>query len=990
MITTTFSILDHLDKLTPAKGKNRYLCEVCGKNNFTLDPKTGEYQCWDGCSVADIRNAVAPLPKKSPRPQQQRDWGYYDKDGNPLIQVCRSDNGKGDKDFRQKYYHRSEFTYNAPDDLKARCKAAVMPYRYSEAMKHQQIFCCEGESTADALWALGIPAITTIGGSDGLAKYGKYAGLLDGKDLVICPDMDQSGLKYAAAVAELYPDSKWLYAFPKDPRWKNPPKTGGLDALDWIQDGATKVDILAAVEVRRVLKAEPKGSDQSITSAINQLLEQDLSDAELQEKQIKLCSEFGVSDRQLKSLWVKLEEERNFQETKGDRHQDLEKLLSIKSYNLSLKSILHKSLAEPFEKIAGWIGSSPEAFLTTLLPTVATLAWGGTELMLMPATGFRALPILYTGLVAESGSAKSPTQKMVTKPLFQLQKEEEEDYKKRLESWNDQCKKADENGEPKPDKPNIREFYTVDVTREAVALIQSQQEDRGFLCNHDELSGLFSGQNAYRGGKGGDKEALLSARDGSGLKVNRASGKRISTSGSYHSITGGTQPDTLKKMMGDFDDGSGQWARFMWCLIFQKPARYISLEEAGSTIDEMQSRLYSVYSLVQTYSPKTYTLSPEAENLYAAWFNQLDDLRLKEERQAFRAIYSKAKGNTGEMALILHLTNSAAARLRTPADMVSAQTMKAAISLMKFYIGQVKLVHSLGDEQRGEVTPVLAKIIEFSKRKGEVSARECKAGIAALRNEDVAKIRGYFRDLVEGDYGVLTGSGDRVRFQVTVDKSKTVDKKLSTVSTVDSASDTAITDDTTVDNLSTPSTPDTEPLLEEISETVDDFPLSDKSGGFNKGDRVPLIGVGDKITITEGEYQDTYPIVTEVIEDSGQTFYRVAEKYGADGQPDPADFEAVIHSSHCKKYSIWDRRSPFASPKSNTYALGSEATILDIASPYKGRVGEVRELITSPSGETLYRVVRDYEGTPELNFDATFPLQSIRALAVRNYTWEPA
>jgi CRISPR-associated protein Cmr3 len=640
-----------------------------------------------------------------------------------------------------------------------------------------------------------------------------------------------------------------------------------------------------------------------------------LSDAELEEKQIKLCSEFGVSDRQLKNLWVKLEEERNFQETKGDRHQELEKLLSIQDYRLSLKGILHQSLAEPFEKIAGWIGSSPEAFLTILLPTVATLAWGGTELMLMPSTGFRALPILYTGIVGQSGSAKSPTQKMITKALFQLQKEEEEDYENRLKSWNDQCQKAEKDGEPKPDKPTVREFYTVDVTREAVAMIQSQQPDRGFLCNHDELSGLFNGQNAYRGGKGGDKEALLSARDGSGLKVNRASGKRISTSGSYHSITGGTQPDTLKGMMGDFDDGSGQWARFLWCLLFQKPAPYIRSEEAGSTIDEMQSRLYSLYSLVQTYPAKTYTLSPEAEELYAAWFNQLDELRLKDERQAFQAIYSKAKGNTGELALILHLTNSAAARFRTPNDMVSGQTMKAAIALMKFYIGQVKLVHSLGDEQRGEITPLLAKIIELSKRKGEVSARDCQSGIASLRKEDVAKIRGYFRDLVEGEYGVLTGNGDRVRFQATADKSKSADKKSSAPSAVGTARDTAFTADSTADKLSAPSTLDTEPLLEEISETADDLLLSDKSGSFKEGDHVSPISL---------------------------------------------------------------------------IAVGDEVTILDVTSPHKGQIGEVRELIARTTNETLYRVVRDYEGTPELNFDATFPLGGIRARSKSQYSWEPA
>jgi CRISPR-associated protein Cmr3 len=265
--TQEFSILSHLDKLTPSEGKDRYICPVCGGGNLTTDPRNGKYQCWNGCPVPDIRNAVAPLPKKSPRPQQQRTWDYYDKDGNPLIQVCRADDGRGSKKFTQKYYYRSQFTYNVPDDVKRQHKAAVMPYRYSKTMKSQQVFWVEGESTADALWAIGIPATTTIGGSDGLSRYGYYKGLFD--DLVISPDLDQPGIKYGEAVAKLYPDAKWLHAFPQDPRWKNPPKTGGLDVLDWIESGASKSDILAAVEVRRVTKVETKASDQSIASAIN-------------------------------------------------------------------------------------------------------------------------------------------------------------------------------------------------------------------------------------------------------------------------------------------------------------------------------------------------------------------------------------------------------------------------------------------------------------------------------------------------------------------------------------------------------------------------------------------------------------------------------------------------------------------------------------------------------------------------------------------------
>jgi putative DNA primase/helicase len=58
----SFDIRDHLDKLEPGKGKNKYTCPVCGGRNLSVAPKTGQYKCWSGdCFSADIREAIRPL-----------------------------------------------------------------------------------------------------------------------------------------------------------------------------------------------------------------------------------------------------------------------------------------------------------------------------------------------------------------------------------------------------------------------------------------------------------------------------------------------------------------------------------------------------------------------------------------------------------------------------------------------------------------------------------------------------------------------------------------------------------------------------------------------------------------------------------------------------------------------------------------------------------------------------------------------------------------
>lgn len=74
---SSFDIRDHLDKLEPGKGKNKYTCPVCEGRNLSVEPKSGKFKCWSGdCSSADIREAIRPLSEflaevKGDRPARQ-------------------------------------------------------------------------------------------------------------------------------------------------------------------------------------------------------------------------------------------------------------------------------------------------------------------------------------------------------------------------------------------------------------------------------------------------------------------------------------------------------------------------------------------------------------------------------------------------------------------------------------------------------------------------------------------------------------------------------------------------------------------------------------------------------------------------------------------------------------------------------------------------------------------------------------------------------
>jgi KaiC/GvpD/RAD55 family RecA-like ATPase len=270
----TFNILEHLDKLTLDKGKDRYICPVCKGNNLTINLKDGKYNCWSGCECKDIRNAIAPLeqPKKAIRPKSDRTWAYTDRDGNPSIRSRRTDDGQGKRKIWQEYFVDGQWLSGGEvaDDLKAPLKQAIAPYKYLECQeaiaRGETIYWCEGEPCADALWALGIAATTTIGGSASYDdKYGDYS-CFGNAQLVIAPDRDKDGIKYSEAIASDYPAAQWLYAYPDSPLWNRLPKDGGLDIADWI-DGLRDLGLSdEQIRDRIVVAVEPGKRPKAVVS----------------------------------------------------------------------------------------------------------------------------------------------------------------------------------------------------------------------------------------------------------------------------------------------------------------------------------------------------------------------------------------------------------------------------------------------------------------------------------------------------------------------------------------------------------------------------------------------------------------------------------------------------------------------------------------------------------------------------------------------------
>lgn len=260
-----FSILDHLEQLEPSNEPGKFVCPACGGNDFTVNKANGGYNCWHDPSAAhraDIRNVLAPLARweKPARESGLHHFDYYNRQGIKIVEVHRDDSS-GSKRMWQDFPTIASEATNHKAQLQE-VKAGILPYKYTEALEESKktglpIVIVEGELTCQAVWAVGLPSVTFLGGSKQYRTNGDYSQLFKGQKIVLAPDRDEQGVAFMAEIANDNPGASWLYADPRSWEWDNLPSGNGYDLADYIEDGATKDELLASI----VSKSRHKNQD---------------------------------------------------------------------------------------------------------------------------------------------------------------------------------------------------------------------------------------------------------------------------------------------------------------------------------------------------------------------------------------------------------------------------------------------------------------------------------------------------------------------------------------------------------------------------------------------------------------------------------------------------------------------------------------------------------------------------------------------------------
>lgn len=450
----------------------------------------------------------------------------------------------------------------------------------------------------------------------------------------------------------------------------------------------------------------------------------------------------------------------------------LRQLDQLSRSRLDLSLFLHPDLATLFTETAEAMPTAPEFLLTTFLAVAASRIGTAARVVVKAKAKYIQPCVFQAAIIAGSGSKKTPAQRLIIDPLDALEAEEYrlwdqamQDYQLEKQEW-EQSKRKGKDAGPSPTPPSPRKrFICTDATIEARVRIHSENP-RGLLVYRDEAAAFLSARNKYRQGAGDDSEQELSEFNGGSISKDRTADS-IYLAKSAISRTGSFQTKTLQRLMGDHEDVTGEWARWLLCMA-PCPPGYIDLTGPGADQETgIYEYLMRFYKNLCWLEPQDYLLSFEAKQRFEAFQHQLVDLAREENHPGLATAYPKFESYLSRIALLLHIVNSVAAGNLNPEPTISGDTMERAILLTRYYMGQLRLIYTLNaPEPENELSSVLLKIQAFAqKKKRPISTREVISGVRQCRESTAEQIQQDFLTLAEAGCGVVSGEGSSLRYE---------------------------------------------------------------------------------------------------------------------------------------------------------------------------------------------------------------------------------
>jgi hypothetical protein len=593
-------------------------------------------------------------------------WRYYRADGEETFAVARfnidgppESDGKAEKTFRP--FHRTSRGWASGDP------EGLLPlYRLPDLSEASRVYVVEGEKAADAARSIELAGTTSGHGAQSAARADWSP--LAGKEVIILPDNDVPGFKYAEDVAAI------LH------RLSSPARVKIVELPDLPDHG----DIVEFLETRDAHSAE------EVRAEVEALADQsEVIKPERAGREVEPFQPFPVN--------VLPEPVRSFIEMGAEAH-------FCDPIYIALPLLA---------ALASAIGTSRRIRLKRTWAEPAVI-WG----LIIGASGTVKSPVLEL--------AFSPVRKRQREAFEKFRKDKEEferaslEYDRDLASW-----KKRPGGRP-PEKqlcPSAQRFIVSDITVEGLAAIL-RDNPRGVLLARDEFAGWIRSFDSYRGGKGGDVDHWLEMHGARDLTVDRKTGdvKTIHVPRAAVSITGGIQLGTLRVIMKPEFFENGLAAR----ILMAYPPRVLKRWTEAEIPQDLEERVFRVFGQLWSLSPNLdgegnpypvdIPLDSQAAQTWKHYFN--DHAKEGEDLAgALAAASAKLEGCTARLALVIHFLRWAAGDPTLPSpEKIDEESIQAGIILSRWFEDEARRVYGiLGEsESQGE----RRELVELIGRKG--------------------------------------------------------------------------------------------------------------------------------------------------------------------------------------------------------------------------------------------------------------------------------
>jgi hypothetical protein len=558
-----------------------------------------------------------------------------------------------------------------------------------------RVYVTEGEKAAEAARAVGLVATTSPHGSQSAGKADWSP--LKGRDVVILPDDDKAGERYADDVARLA-----------------------------TAEGAKSVRVVRLVQLWAGM---PEGGDM----------------ADLVEHR-----RGGGGDVTGGAIRAEVEALAD----KTDPHADTvtPEAPAVPAFKPFPADVLPDPIRGFVTEAAEAIGCDESYMALPLLSGLAS-AIGNTHRIELKR-GWTEPAIVWTVIVGESGTAKSPAIELSLRPIRKRQHDAMKEHAEAMKQHADALamherdaahwkrSKLDTPPPAKPEAPIADRCWTDDVTTEALAVLL-QQNPRGLLMVRDELAGWFN-FDRYAGGKGGgDAAKWLEMFGGRPMVVDRKTGGTLHVPRAAVSIAGGIQPETLRRALGQEHRDNGLAARLLLTCPPRKPKRWTETDVNADTeaaVARVFDRLFGLTPETDDDGderPRLVRLGDDGKRAWVTFYNEHagEQVNLSGDEAA---AWSKLEGYAARLALVVHLTRWAAgdATLRDPAR-VDEASIAAGVVLARWFGDEARRVYAILSENDDDRKT--RRLVEWIERKGgSVTVRDLKRGPREYRDADKA------------------------------------------------------------------------------------------------------------------------------------------------------------------------------------------------------------------------------------------------------------